>query len=68
MSSAKYLNENFEKAPVLLIPCLEGRPDGAPAGMVRVVLGVAAARGVEFHAGAAVARPGLGMDDAAPAR
>jgi len=33
MGSAKYLNENFEKAPVLLIPCLEGRPDGAPAGM-----------------------------------
>ncbi|CAJ1507915.1 nitroreductase family protein [[Mycobacterium] burgundiense] len=32
-SSAKYLNENFEKAPVLLIPCLEGRADGAPAGM-----------------------------------
>lgn len=33
MSSAKYLNEHFEKAPVLMIPCLEGRPDGAPAGM-----------------------------------
>lgn len=33
MSSAKYLAENFEKAPVLLIPCLKGRPDGAPAGM-----------------------------------
>jgi nitroreductase len=33
MGSAKYLNENFEKAPVLMIPCLEGRPDGAPAGM-----------------------------------
>jgi nitroreductase len=33
LSSAKYLNENFEKAPVLMIPCLEGRPDGAPAGM-----------------------------------
>jgi len=31
MSSAKYLNENLEKAPVLMIPCLEGRPDGAPA-------------------------------------
>jgi nitroreductase len=30
--SAKYLNENLEKAPVLLVPCLEGRPDGAPAG------------------------------------
>src|ERR1700760_374735 len=33
MSSAKYLNENLESAPVLMIPCLEGRPDGAPAGM-----------------------------------
>ncbi|KAA0099344.1 nitroreductase family protein [Mycolicibacterium sp. P1-5] len=33
MNSAKYLNENLEKAPVFLIPCLEGRPDGAPAGM-----------------------------------
>jgi nitroreductase len=33
MSSAKYLNEHFEEAPVLMIPCLEGRPDGAPAGM-----------------------------------
>ena len=33
MNSAKYLNEHFEQAPVLMIPCLEGRPDGAPAGM-----------------------------------
>ncbi|MUL77052.1 nitroreductase family protein [Mycolicibacterium sp. CBMA 226] len=33
MGSAKYLNENFEKAPVLMIPCLEGRPDGMDAGM-----------------------------------
>ncbi|WP_319456508.1 MULTISPECIES: nitroreductase family protein [unclassified Mycobacterium] len=33
MSSAKYLNQNFEKAPILMIPCLEGRPDGAPSGM-----------------------------------
>ena len=33
MSSAKYLNQHFEEAPVLMIPCLEGRPDGAPAGM-----------------------------------
>ncbi len=31
VSSAKYLNEHFEEAPVLLIPCLEGRPDGASA-------------------------------------
>ncbi|BBZ66091.1 nitroreductase [Mycolicibacterium insubricum] len=31
--SASYLNENFEKAPVLMIPCLEGRPDGVDAGM-----------------------------------
>ena len=33
MSSAKYLNEHMHEAPVLMIPCLEGRPDGAPAGM-----------------------------------
>lgn len=32
-SSASYLNDNMEKAPVLLIPVLEGRPDGAPAGL-----------------------------------
>lgn len=33
MDSAKYLNEHLEEAPVFLIPCLEGRPDGAPAGI-----------------------------------
>ncbi len=32
MSSAKYLSENFEKVPVLMVPCLAGRPDGAPVG------------------------------------
>ena len=31
--SARYLSENFEKAPVLMVPCLEGRPDGAEAGL-----------------------------------
>jgi nitroreductase len=31
--SAKYLNEHLHEVPVMLIPCLEGRPDGAPAGM-----------------------------------
>ena len=31
-SSAKYLNEHLHEVPVMLIPCLEGRPDGAPAG------------------------------------
>ncbi len=33
VSSAKYLNENMEKAPVMMIPLLEGRPEGADAGM-----------------------------------
>ncbi|WP_197382321.1 nitroreductase family protein [Mycolicibacterium mengxianglii] len=32
-SSAKYLNDHLHEVPVLMIPCLEGRPDGAPAGM-----------------------------------
>jgi nitroreductase len=31
--SARYLNDHFHEVPVLMIPCLEGRPDGAPAGM-----------------------------------
>ena len=30
--SAKYLNEHFHEVPVMLVPCLEGRPDGEPAG------------------------------------
>ena len=33
MNSAKYLNENMEKVPVMLIPLLEGRPDNAPIVM-----------------------------------
>ena len=33
MNSAKYLNENMEKAPVMMIPLLEGRPDNVPVGM-----------------------------------
>src|ERR1700712_920366 len=33
MSSAKYLNEHFEEAPVLMIRCRKARPDGPPAGM-----------------------------------
>ena len=30
--SAKYLNEHLHEVPVMMIPCLEGRPDGAPPG------------------------------------
>lgn len=32
LNSAMYLNENLEKAPVFLIPCLEGRPEHMDAG------------------------------------
>jgi nitroreductase len=32
MDSAKFLNEHLHEVPVMLIPCLQGRPDGAPAG------------------------------------
>lgn len=31
--SAKFLIEHFHEVPVLLVPCLQGRPDNAPAGM-----------------------------------
>jgi nitroreductase len=32
MDSAQYLADNMEKAPILLIPCLEGRPQAGAAG------------------------------------
>ncbi len=31
-SSAKFLNEHLHEVPVMMIPCLQGRPDGEPAG------------------------------------
>jgi len=31
--SAVYLADHLHEVPVMLIPCLEGRPDNAPAGM-----------------------------------
>ncbi|WP_299560830.1 nitroreductase family protein [uncultured Mycolicibacterium sp.] len=31
--SARYLADHFHEVPVLLVPCLEGRPDHAPAGV-----------------------------------
>jgi nitroreductase len=33
IDSARYLNDHLHEVPTMLIPCLEGRPDGAPAGM-----------------------------------
>jgi nitroreductase len=33
VDSAKFLNDHLHEVPVMLIPCLEGRPDGAPASM-----------------------------------
>lgn len=30
--SARYLADHMQDAPVLLVPCLQGRPDGVPAG------------------------------------
>jgi len=32
VDSARFLNEHLHEVPVMLIPCLQGRPDGAPAG------------------------------------
>jgi nitroreductase len=33
INSAKFLNEHLHEVPVMMIPCLVGRPDGAPAGI-----------------------------------
>lgn len=44
-SSAKYLNEHLHEVPVMLIPCLKGRPDGAPAGLFPI----AYTKGTDFR-------------------
>lgn len=31
--SAQYLADHLHEAPILLVPCLQGRPDGEPAGI-----------------------------------
>ena len=33
VDSAQYLADNMQRAPILLIPCLEGKPDGAIDGV-----------------------------------
>lgn len=33
MDSARYLAENFPRTPAIFVPCIEGRLDGAPAGL-----------------------------------
>ena len=33
MGSARYLAEHFPEVPAILIPCIDGRLDGAPAGV-----------------------------------
>lgn len=40
IDSAAYLAENIERAPVLAIPCIKGRPgDGAPTAIVAAQMG-----------------------------
>jgi len=39
MTSAQYLNENFHRVPVMLIPILPMKLDGAPAAMSTATLG-----------------------------
>ena len=67
LNSAMYLNENPEKAPVFLIPCLEGRPERMDAGTQASFWG-SLLPAVGLHAGVALPRAGLGVDHAAPDR
>jgi nitroreductase len=32
VDSASYLSDNFEKSPIMMIPCVQGRPDGSSTG------------------------------------
>ena len=50
IDSASYLADNFHRAPLMLIPCLWGRLDGAVGRRWRRRVGLAAPGGVELHA------------------
>ncbi len=64
--SALRLAQTIERVPVLVIPCIERRFDGAAARRHRVVVRVDPARGVELPARVAIAGPRLGVDHRAP--
>ncbi len=66
--SAKYLNEHLHEVPVMLIPCLEGRPDGAPAALSASFWGSLLPAVWSFMLALRSRGLGLGVDDAAPAR
>ena len=58
--------QTLARVPVHVIPCIESRFDGKPVGRRGVGMGVDHPGGLELHAGAAGARPRVGVDDAAP--
>ena len=62
--SATYLAEHIHEAPVLMIPCIEGREDKQPMGGAWI-LGVTVPGGLELLPGAALARARHLLDDAA---
>ena len=64
--SATWLADNFERVPLIMVPCSPGKIDGATLGAKGRVLGILLARGVELHAGAAQPGPRLGMGDDEP--
>jgi hypothetical protein len=32
VDSASFLSENFQKSPIMMIPCIQGRPDASSTG------------------------------------
>jgi len=63
--SATYLAEHMHEAPVLMIPCIEGREDSSPLGGVSF-WAFAVPGGLELLSCAALPRVGLLLDDPAP--
>ena len=66
VDSAMYLAEHMHEAPVLVIPCIEGRDRERRRAGAGVGLRLDPAGGVVVHARAAHARARLGVDHAPP--
>ena len=63
--SATYLAENFQRVPMMLVPCIEGRLDNVPSA-ASAGSGVRCCRPCGASCSPSRARPGLGVDDHPP--
>jgi nitroreductase len=65
-ASATWLADNFERVPLIMVPCSRGTIDGATLGAQAGFWGVVPAGRVELHVGAPQPRSRFGLGDHEP--